>query len=55
MAHEMTGVINVLIATLRSTEGRNTILNAKNENFPDKTAILAWIMMLELQLQFESS
>jgi hypothetical protein len=54
MAHEMTGVILVLIATLRSTEGRNAILNAKNESFPDKTAILAWIMMLELQLQFKS-
>ena len=25
-----------------------------NENFPDQTPILAWIMMLELQLQFES-
>jgi hypothetical protein len=50
----MTGVILVLVATLRSTAGRNAILNAKNENFPDKTSILAWIVMLELQLQFES-
>jgi hypothetical protein len=35
-AHKMTGVILVLIATLRSTEGRNTFLNAKNENFQTK-------------------
>ena len=53
MAHKMTVVILVLVATLRSTEGRNTILNAKNKNFLDKNAILAQLMMLELQLQFE--
>jgi hypothetical protein len=54
MAHEMTGMMLVLVATLRSTEGRKAILEAKCENFPDETSILAWIMMLELQLQFES-
>lgn len=54
MAHEMTGLILVLIATLRSSQGRKAILDAKNANFPDNNAILAWIMMLELQVQFES-
>ena len=34
MAHKMTGVILVLVATLRSTEGRKAILDANNENFP---------------------
>jgi hypothetical protein len=54
MAHEMTSLILVLIATLCSTEGRNRILGANCENFPDQNAISAWIMMLELQLQFEA-
>jgi hypothetical protein len=54
MAHEMTGLILVLIATLRSTAGMSTILAAGCENFPDQDAISAWIMMAELQLQFEA-
>jgi hypothetical protein len=41
MAHKMTDVILVLVATLCSTEGRNAILNAKNEDFLDKKCHLS--------------
>lgn len=53
-AHQMSGVMLVLVATLRSTDGSNAILASNNKNFPDKTAITAWIMLLECQMEFES-
>lgn len=53
MAHEMTGLMLVLVATLRSTGGRAAILADNNTNFPDEKAISSWIMLLELQIEFE--
>ncbi len=54
MAHEMTGLMLVLVATLRSFTGRSAILDANNDNFSNQDAISAWIMLLEVQLQFEA-
>jgi hypothetical protein len=58
MAHEMTGVLLVLVLTLRSTKGRNFILNearGKQKDFlPDERFISDWITLLETQLQFEA-
>lgn len=54
MAHEMTGLMLVLIATLRSTGGRAAILADNNTNFPDEQSIENWIMLLELQIEFEA-
>ena len=53
MAHEMSGMILVIIATLRSSSGRKAILASKHDKFPNQEAISSWVMMLELQLQFE--
>ena len=57
MAHEMTGLILVLVAATRSHEGRKALLNdGRGENamnFPDNDSISNWIMLLETQLQFE--
>ena len=58
MAHEMSGVILVLNATLRSTEGRELILNTARgdakKHFPNEAAVARWIMLLEAQLQMEA-
>jgi hypothetical protein len=53
-AHEMTGMILVLVATLRSFEGRNALIESRNEHFPHREAVMNWIAMLELHLQFEA-
>ena len=57
MAHEMTGLILVLVSAIRSYEGRKALLNdGRGENamnFPDNDSISNWIMLLETQLQFE--
>lgn len=58
MAHEMTGLILVLVAAIRSYEGRRALLNdgrgENSLNFPDNESIASWIMLLETQLQFEN-
>ena len=58
MAHEMTGLILVLVAAIRSYEGRRVLMNeGRGENrlnFADNDSITSWIMLLETQLQFES-
>ena len=58
MAHEMTGLILVLVAAIRSYEGRKVLMNeGRGENalnFADNDRITSWIMLLETQLQFES-
>ena len=55
MAHEMTGVVVVMTAILRSTRGRNAILSLargqQKEFFADEGFIRQWIMFLETQLQ----
>ena len=57
MAHECTGVILVLAATLRCARGRKVIdqyatTNKQKENFAGQEWINDWVFMLELQLQF---
>ena len=55
---EMTGVILVLSGALRTTRGRQMILNKaigkQKANFPNETAIAKWIALLETQLQYEA-
>lgn len=53
-AHEMSGLLLVLLVTIRSSDGRQAILAAKNANFPNEGAISSWILFLELHLMFES-
>ena len=57
MAHEYTGVILVLAATLRCTRGRKVIdqcatTQKQKSNFAGQEWVNDWVMMLELQLQF---
>ncbi len=56
--HEMSGMILVLTATLRCTQGRRAILEEARGNqkdfFPNSNFVRDWIMLLETQLQFES-
>ena len=57
MAHEHTGVILVLAATLRCTSGRKVIedfarTTKQKKNFAGQEWINDWVRMLELQLQF---
>ena len=60
MAHEFSGIMLVLAASLRSTLGRKAILDpdsktkAKMEFFPDARWVYDWILLLETQLQFLS-
>lgn len=54
MAHEMTGLMLVLVATLRSSAGQKAILESNNDNFATSEAILSWILLLETLLEFES-
>ena len=58
MAHEMTGVILVLIAVLRSTRGREALLNEsrrqQSTHFATEQDVIDWIMLLETQIQFEA-
>lgn len=56
MAHEMSGILLVLSATLRSAKGRTTILTEargdQKKYFKEDKDIRNWIMFLETQLQF---
>ena len=58
MAHEMTGLMLVLLSVLRSTKGRRLLLDESYGDqvqfFPDEEAIGDWIMVVELQLLFEA-
>lgn len=54
MAHEMTGLMLVLVATLRSSAGEKAILESNNDNFQTPEAISSWILLLETLLEFES-
>jgi len=58
MAHEMSGLILVLVAVLRSTKGRHTLLHESRGNqkqyFGQPEFIRDWIMFLETLLQWES-
>ena len=54
MAHEMTGLMLVLVATLRSSAGQKEIMGADNPNFETTEAISSWILLLETLLEFES-
>ena len=54
MAHEMTGLMLIMAATLRSSTGQNLILESNNDNFATTEEITSWIMMLETLLEFES-
>ena len=55
MGHEMEGVMIVLLATLRSTRGRNFILEEargkQREYLPDERFIQDWIMLIETKLE----
>ena len=56
MGHEMSGLMLVLVATLRCTKGRNLILQEargkQKEFLPDEYFIRDWIMCIEMLLQF---
>lgn len=58
MAHEMTGVILVLLTVLRSTEGRNACLDkaskAAKEHIGTPDGIANWIYLLENCLTWEA-
>ena len=58
VAHEMTGVLLVLTAVLRSAKGRTTIMKMargqQKEFFPDEKSIRQWVMLLEAQLQLDA-
>ena len=58
MAHEMTGLMVVLVAVLRSSAGRNLLLTKCRGNqkqyFGDAALISDWILLLETLLQFEA-
>ena len=54
MAHEMTGLMLVLVATLRSSSGQFEIMASNNDNFLTLDAISGWILLLETLLEFES-
>ena len=58
MGHEMTGLMLVLLATLRSTKGRETLLKdskgKQREFFGREVLIQDWIMLLETLLQMEA-
>ena len=41
MAHEMSGAMLVLAATLRSKQGRDAILSDNNPNFPNEQCVIA--------------
>jgi hypothetical protein len=57
MAHEMQGIILVLVLTLRSTKGRHYILDTalgdQKMYFPDEKPLNNWIRLLELHLMFD--
>ena len=56
-AHEMTGVMLVLLLSIRSRAGRNLLLNETQRDakafFPSETKIKNWIRLLEIHLMFE--
>jgi len=58
MAHEMTGLMLVLLAVLRSTKGRTVLMElSRGEQvnfFPDQQSIANWILVVELQIMFEA-
>jgi len=58
MAHEMTGLMLVLLSVLRSTRGRRLLLEHSTGEqasfFPDEKAVANWIMVVELQILFEA-
>lgn len=58
MGHEMEGVMLVLTTTLRSSRGRDYILDEargkQREYLPNRRFINNWIMLLETKLQFHS-
>jgi hypothetical protein len=57
-AHEMTGLILVLVTVLRTTMGRNTLLQEskgkQKEYFGSEENIRDWLMLLETYLQWEA-
>ena len=58
MGHEMSGMMLVLAATLRSSRGRNLILTTargqQKQFFANHKFIRDWSMLIETQLQFET-
>lgn len=56
MAHEMTGILLVLLGAFRCTLGRVALLNKCRKeqkiNFPDERAIRKWIILIEANLQW---
>ena len=58
MAHEMTGLILVLIAAIRTTKGRTMLLDEsrgqQKQHFGHIRDVKNWIMLLERMLQFEA-
>ena len=58
MAHQMSGLMLVLLAALRSTKGRKVLMELSIREqvnfFPDEAAIANWILVVELQVMFEA-
>lgn len=58
MAHEMSGVMLILVACLRCAKGRTTMLNdcrgaTQKQSFGRPELIRDWVLLLETYLQFE--
>ncbi len=57
MAHEMAGIMILLLLTFRSARGRKALLNEshgeKQANFSSLMDVCSWLSLLEIQLQFE--
>jgi len=57
-AHEMTGLILVLLTVIRTTKGRNTLLleskGKQTQYFGSEEKIRDWLMLLETYLQWEA-
>ena len=58
MAHEMSGLLLVLIATIRCTEGRRLLLTESRGNqrefLGERGLVKNWVMLLETMLQWEA-
>lgn len=57
MAHEMRGVILVILASIRTTKGRNILMNSKGKTkkaFGTMKQVKDWCQLLQLWLQYEA-
>lgn len=53
MAREYTGLLLILLAVLRSTAGREAMLDSRNRNFSEEEDVQEWVMLIERLLGWE--